>query len=397
MSKAFKPKSLVKRLTLEGLTLAPAQVFGGIRLVPLVRESHREDLRLSRRLYPEAAAEARQVELAKGRVYSAYIPHALVATWGEEPGGVFGARAMSPAERRRAEGAAARERLPATVLKGMARREPDGRLRFLPMHVALEGFLTLHFGGPDIAWSEYARETFTSGLGQRREPVFSGRAIVGLEDALRVFERHERQVGVLMFVADALASAFVTPHPDDYAALHRTLLSDFYGDLVYRHGLIASDTGLSLPAIDGARVHDLDDLRAEVERVRADWAAFHAGLTGALFERPVTASGVHDFAPFSLQRFATGFDPTQSNHVGELIVDDQRRIQYLKSYHLSAAQCRRAYLLSRLAEAGWSLDDCAEALDCGRDELVLRLRNAGFGYLLHRHVLDAAIAWQRRR
>ena len=141
-------------------------------------------------------------------------------------------------------------------------------------------------------------------------------------------------------------------------------------------------------------MNSLDDLRAEVARVRADWAALHTRWTASLFDVPVRANGVYDFSPFSLQRFATGFDPKEVNHIGELIVDDRGRLQYLKTYRLSAAQCRRAYLLSRLAEADWNLADCAALLDCRHEELVSRLQNAGVSAtFLHQHVLDAAVAW----
>lgn len=324
MSKAFKPGSLVERLALDGLALAPAQVLGGIRLVPLLNPDHREDLRLARRVYGEARA---RVALPDDLVYSAWVPHGLFASWGEEAGATFGARAMSPKDRRRERPARRCNGLGVTPLSRMTRRESGGRLRFLPMHVALEGFLALHFGGPDVAWSEWARSTLRDGLGHRYESVVPGHWIVGLDDALRTFERHEAQVGLLLFVADGLAAAFLAPHPEDYATLHRTLLADFYGDLVFRHALTARDHGLRVPPIDAEAVHDLDGLRAEVRRVRERWAAAHGSWTDALFDRPVRAEGVYDFAPFSLQRFATGFDPKREEHLGELIVDDRGRLQ----------------------------------------------------------------------
>lgn len=55
-----------------------------------------------------------------------------------------------------------------------------------------------------------------------------------------------------------------------------------------------------------------------------------------------------------------------------------------------------AYLLSQLAGHDWNLEQCAESLGCRKNELVLRLKNAGFGYLLHQHVLDAARAKERK-
>lgn len=33
----------------------------------------------------------------------------------------------------------------------LAKRRPGDRLRFLPLHLALEGYLALHFGGPPAA------------------------------------------------------------------------------------------------------------------------------------------------------------------------------------------------------------------------------------------------------
>jgi hypothetical protein len=58
---------------------------------------------------------------------------------------------------------------------------------------------------------------------------------------LRVFEIHEGQCGVLVFVADHLASAFVVPHPEDYRLLHRTLIEDFYGELIFQSSHLHQD------------------------------------------------------------------------------------------------------------------------------------------------------------
>jgi DNA-binding NtrC family response regulator len=73
-------------------------------------------------------------------------------------------------------------------------------------------------------------------------------------------------------------------------------------------------------------------------------------------------------------------------------VRDGGEIEYLKTYRLSDAQVRRAYLLQTLAAHGWELEETAAALGSSRDELVRRLGNAGLGYLLRPHVLDAARA-----
>ena len=73
------------------------------------------------------------------------------------------------------------------------------------MHLAMEGFLALQFGGPDVAWSEYSQRALSFGLSPRREMAVPGEAIRGLNDALRFFEIHDDQVGALVFTADALA------------------------------------------------------------------------------------------------------------------------------------------------------------------------------------------------
>jgi transcriptional regulator of acetoin/glycerol metabolism len=73
---------------------------------------------------------------------------------------------------------------------------------------------------------------------------------------------------------------------------------------------------------------------------------------------------------------------------------DGGQIEYLKTFRLSAAQTRRAFLLSKLASQNWNIDATAALLGHTRDELIRRLEKAGFGYLLAAHVLQAA---RRRR
>ena len=121
----------------------------------------------------------------------------------------------------------------------------------------------------------------------------------------------------------------------------------------------------------------------------------HEPMTKALFGVPIDAESVYQMVPFSMQRFMTDLDPKSENHIGEMIVDSEEEVQYFKSYRLSAAQCRRAFLLKCLAEHDWELEACAHQLNCKKKELILRMENAGFGYLLHQHVLDAAKAWER--
>lgn len=381
--------ALLERLGLQGLALAPSQAWNSVRLVPLIRPGAPGDLRLAKRTYREAVMVVTLDGelLDEGVKYISYVPHGLVVSWTDDgsPAATFGTNMATHDGKR--FGSCVR------VAHRMARREDRNRLRLLPLHLAMEGFLALHYGGPDVAWTEYSRQAISRGLEPRWESAVSGRAIQGLEDALRVFEIHEDQVGVLVFVADAFASAFVVSHPDDYRELHRSLLEDFYGELMYHYGLCGT-SGHMDAELDSSGVRSLDDLERALGTMRAAWADFHEYMAAGIFDRALTSTRVYRCGPFQLQRFSTDLDPKGENHIGEAIVRADGTVEYLKTYRLSAAQTRRAVLLSSLAAHNWNLDATASGLRQSRDELVLRLEKAHFGYLLKDHVLHEA---RRRR
>ncbi len=377
-------------IDLNDLTLAPPQVLGGVRLVPLVRSNHREDLRLTKRAYGEDVAS---VAVDRKIDYLSYIPHGLVANWTTDGSAVYGTQIV-PSNANK-DGQTSGHYMMARNLTKMVRREGKSQLRFLPLHVAMEGLLAKHFRGPSIAWTEYSKQVRRSGLSPRIEAVIPGKAIVGLEDALRLFEIHKDQVGVLIFVADALASAFVVPHPEDYQDLHHTLIADFYGELIWQYGLYAVKSEIHPQPISVEQIHSVTDLRGQVEQLRQRWADLAKSMATGLFNRPVEFERVYRLRPFALERFVTDLDPHAENFIGEAIFSDDGALQYLKTFRLSAAQTRRAYLLKMLAANQWSLEACAQALSCRTSEFILRLENAGFGYLLHQHVLDSARSKER--
>ncbi|MFT3768961.1 MAG: hypothetical protein QM820_26270 [Minicystis sp.] len=378
-------------LDLHGLDLAPAQVWGNIRIVPLLRREVRGDLRLARRRYdePVGVVSLDGELLAPGVKYASFIPHGLVVSWSSDgTEASFGASMAAAGKRRdgKALGRCVR------VLHRMARREGERTLRFLPLHLAMEGFLALCFEGPEIAWSEYSRRAVARGLDPRVERSVSGAALPGFADALRVFEIHDRQVGVLVFVADALASAFVLPHPDDYRALHQSLIEDFYGELLYRYGYLYPDLAPAEAAIDAARVHTLADLRASLAGMRRAWADFARLLASGALGRALRSEVVYTMSPFRLVRFVPTLRLDDENHIGEAIVRDDGAVEYLKTYRLSDAQTRRAHLLQTLSAHGFHLDDTAAALGTTKPDLCRRIENAGFAYLLAPAVLSAARA-----
>ncbi|GAA3419514.1 ARPP-2 domain-containing protein [Streptosporangium vulgare] len=378
-------------LALTGLSTRPAQAWGGVRLVPLVREEPIEDLRLDARLYD---AEFGVVAVDSRTSYLSYIPHGFVASWTSDgtPAAAYGTQLRGPRERDRPPG-----RMSLRFHRRMARRVDRNRLRFLPLHLALEGYLALHFGGPEIVWEEWSHRAVSRGLSPRVEEAYTGAAVSGLEDALRVFEIHRGQCGVLVYVADALAAAFVVPHPGDYRALHSTLVHDLYGELIYHYAMFGGPVPDFRARIADATVRSLADLRAQARRQRDEWAAFHDQvMAGALLGADYTYQHVYEMGGYRLSRFLPPFERQRENHIGELITDGAGRVAYLKTFRLSENQVRRGHLLTRLAAAGWNVADTAAALGVTEHELGLRVEAAGFGHLLRQDVLDHYRAQARR-
>jgi hypothetical protein len=369
---------------LSDLTLAPSQACGAFRLVPLLRKQPRTDLRLG--LSKESGFAAR----LSNTVYVSYIPHALVLEWadGTLPFATVGTQL---------KGVRTRSQVPTGVFHRMAKRQEGRRLRFLPLHLAMEGLLALHFGGPTIQWGYFSREAISRGMSPRVETSVDGWELQGFEEALRVFEIHEGQVGVLVFVADALATAFVTPHPDDYRALHDSLLQDFFGELIWQYAVMYP----SLPPCDfplrPEDVRSLADLREAVGLMREEWAEFGRTASAGLLDVPVTVEKVYEAGPFTLERFIGSLDPSDENHIGERIVAPDGSVQYLKTFRLSAAQTRRAYLLKQLADHDWNIESIAKKYKLTANDILLQYESNGYGWLFHQHVIDAARAYARRR
>jgi hypothetical protein len=369
-------------VTLDGLETRPAQVWGSVRLVPLVRDEPVPYLRLHRKVYEEPVS----VVDVGDAVYVSFVPHAFVATWSDgdqTQAASYGARLLERDTR------AAPPRMPVRFTRRMARKAGKDRLRFLPLHLAVEGYLALHFGGPEIAWEEWSRRAVAHGLSPRCEETYLGRQVQGLEDALRIFEIHPGQCGVMVYVADSLASAFVVPHPDDYRALHPTLVEDLFGELIYMYGLLGAPAADLSAGIDDTEIRSLADLRTAAELRQEEWAAFHDEvMAGQLFDEEGSRQVVQYLNGFELTRFLPSFALRKENHIGETITGENGRVAYLKTFRLSEAQVRRGYLLKRLAEHDWRLGATAAALGADQAALALRLERAGFGYLLRQDVLD---------
>lgn len=388
------PKApLLNTLSLKGIEIAPSQVWGGIRIVPLLRRNIRGDLRLAKRDYDNdlTIVSLQGKPLEAGLKYTSYVPHGLVLSWNQEgqPVAAKGSQLGTDGQRFNAGPVSVR------VLSRMAKREARNQLRFLPLHLAMEGFLSLFFSGPDIAWSEYSKQALSQGLSPRTEWSVSGQAIQGLADALRVFEIHEYPLGMLLFVSEALASAFITPTPEDYRLLHPSLLQDFYGELLYQYGLYGGTVPMQ-SQVEESKVETLMDLRDAISTIRQDWADFQGLMASDILQRPVESKRIYTAGPFTLQRFITDLKLKSENHIGEAIVSNDGQLEYLKTYRLSAGQARRAYLLSQLAAQGWHLERTALSMGELLENFMYRLEKAGFGYLINNQVREQAQKARRR-
>lgn len=375
---------------LGGLELGHAQVWGAVRLVPVIRPQALEGLRLHKQVVQQTAA----VSIDEGH-YISFVPHGYVLRWNDEtdPGLCAEAAALGTVMTKKSRLNPA-DFAPLRVVHGqvqrMVKRTKQG-LRFLPLHLAMEGFLTYQFGGPSRIFSEYSQDVIRRGLSPRVEWSMRGRSVPDLEDALRIFEIHPNQVGVLLFVGDEFYSAFVVPHADDYKALHRDLLTDFFADTLIYHAMY--NPGVPDWQVDtsGVQVESISDIRDFLERTKREWADFHRGMADQFFDRPHQAKERYRLGRFTLRQLLPSFDPKVENHIGECIVEDGGELAYLKSYRLSAAQSRRAYLLQQLASSDWDLDVCAKLFRSTKNEFIVRLEKAGFGYLLKPHVLAEAM------
>jgi hypothetical protein len=177
---------------------------------------------------------------------------------------------------------------------------------------------------------------------------------------------------------------FVVPRAEDYRTLHRTLLLDFYGALIWHYAKMSGAAADLSVRFDESRVDALATLGAELARARLAWAESHRVLLADVLGRPVHADHVSHVGHFALQRFTTPIDlEGDGAHIGEAIVDESSgEIAYLKTYRLSDAQSRRAHLLRTLAANDWNLERAAKALRSTRAQLLERIGRSGFADLL---------------
>lgn len=383
--KARNTKRILDYLELRGLTAAPSQVWGAVRLVPLIREEVRGDLRLGLRPYAERLTHVtvKGLPAEPKTQYTSFIPHGLIVSWKNSDEPLANWQTQLGLHKKKKDGKVVqRGWYEARHLHRVVKKIDRRAVRMLPMHTAMEGFLAMHFGGPDVAYSYYSSQSLRHGLSPRTEYALSGEGIPDLGEALRLFERHPNQCGVLIYVADVLASAFVVPHPVDYAYMHDALVLDMYGDVFWNYGMMWREPSPFEFDLSGDDVGTLDDLRAAFETARAELADFEVSMGRDLIGRELWTERVYRMGKFELERFITDLTDEDTNHIGESIVRRDGTLEYLKTFRLSAQMVKKGRLLHALAEHEWDLHRAAESRFMSPLEFRDRMVRAGLAFLL---------------
>ena len=152
-------REMAPPLELTGLRPAPAQTFGAFRLIPLLRETPCEDVRLSRAVISPGV---KTVDLPGRKSYIAFVPHGLRLTWGSAAGTQV-KKKDTPDDWQFLES-----------VHRLRKKDGEDALRFLPQHLAIEGLLELHFKPPTIAWQELSQGFRNLGLIHRSESFSPG-------------------------------------------------------------------------------------------------------------------------------------------------------------------------------------------------------------------------------
>jgi hypothetical protein len=366
----------------------------------------------------DAVKYRRRVAAVVARCHLRLTDERQAFLFGERRAHPFKAPLLAAVQRARYSRRAVYE-LPFTIAEGFAQKHGIPRAEFLekirPQMTAqerarLSGSAARE--GVDLA-ADLARRSLTQlalyclSLDPAARAAARGRLEEGFSGACaRVLRAHPARLGRTAAILDNSDSSSGSHEkrrrPLAVAFAVDQLLSracEEYPEHVLYHGLYGAAPPLGVTARRD-RVANLDDLAGALEDLRRRWAESEGLLLEGLRGAPLSVEEVRRFGPFRLQRFHTceggagagalGLSATGDGHIGEAIVRDDGALEYIKTYRLSRAQAKRAYLLQVLSEREWDLERVAGFFQQSREEVVQRLAQAGFGYLLKPGVLAAA-------
>jgi hypothetical protein len=379
-------KYSIDSVNIAGLEPRASQQWRSVRLVPLVRTKTVNGLRLARvdegdmptitRLSAHTAHPERE------SAFVSIVPHSFVLGWGEDAECELN---QGVAFVRASDGRTFHTRGCSVKLKlRMARRSGARSLRFAPQQLALEGLLSLFFTGPEVASRDWSERLMRRGLDPRVERALSGRAMPHLSEALRVFEVLDGQCGMLLYFGDLLFGSFVAPTPEDYRAVHDSLVLDLFPAELLEHARYEAPTFRA--SIDARGVRTIAELRAALDREELAWKQWTMFTASELFRNAMVQS-VYGMDGVRLERFVTTLERKGEHHAGERVVARDGTVAYLKTYRLSVPQARRAYLLKSLADSHWEIDVAAVKTRMTRGQFLEELHRFDFGWMLGPEVL----------
>ena len=383
---------------LRGLHAMPSQVWRSVRLVPLCRETSSEDLRLGIRRYDhDWTAVALENEPTKSKLfYGSYIPSGMIVGWNEggEPVASWETRLRSARKKR--DGRALKSKgVSIGVLQRMIKRVRDESqmVRMLPLHMAIEGLLLHHVGGPDVAHHYYSKQALRDGLLPRCEYMLSGHGLPDLREALSLFEIHPNQCGVAVFAGDQFASVTVVSHPDDYRVLHKSLIDDVYARFLAWAAVGYPQVPEFHVELGDEPVAHVDALRRRLSEARRAWVDAEMSMADGLIGRSIRRDVLYRMGPFNMERFMTELtECDEANFVGERIVRAETGgVEYMRVCRLTAQQQRRAIVLDALASADWDLVYAAEQQGVTVAMMIHRCVQAGLGFLFRPEVIRAYV------
>ena len=357
----------------DDLDFASPQLLGAITLVPVIKNTLNSSLRVKREMLDNPH---QQVQLDEHSAYRSYIPHGFVFDYGST-------------EKKHSEKKLEKEPL-RLVQRITGKKKKAKKIRVLPFHMAMEGFLSIAFSPPKTAHAELSDFARKHGLGFRCEWSCDSSQIPGLHRAMQIFEIHEKQVGMLLFVNNSLSSSFIVSHPDDYRKLHFTLLQDSYSELIAHYSeLPAAELDYSISISDHSaavkKITSIDALERSYREACRLRDQYVRDLTKSLFNKPIRQKPLFKLSGASLFSFHNDLKNclgSDEAHIGEALIE-KGKIQYLKSYRLSSKQLEKGAFLQILEESNWSPQAVRWKLNLDKNAWQRKIQKLGLSYLFN--------------
>ena len=373
-----------KKINFDNFKLLPAQISSGIRIVPIINDNFTKDLRLCVENYNSFA----KVENSDNTIYSAYIPHGFILNYDKDNNISYTKETVilnSLSEKN------INKYTNTMIIDKMVKKQDKDKIRFLPLHLAMDSFMSEYFKGFDIKWEEYSRKGTKFGLSPRSEKSIFSNQVIGLENALRVFELHKNQVGVILFVGDSLASVFIVPNPYDYKYLHYSLIKDFYGEIIYFNSLYVNQVKPFEVKFNEKNINKISDFKIELDRIKKELGSFYSEMSNNIIKREVSYKKIYKFKKYSMEYFVTNeIEKYDEHYIGEAIFDENENINYMKLFRLSNEQVKRFSLLKLLDDNLWNLEQTAKSKNTTKENIILQIDKLGFAHILQPKFIEQA-------